>query len=104
MVSGIPLDAALTDELLWAARDMVRLGTDRLSISTTDARGIVKTRFHTVVFGSITGAVFQAEVETESGRTRTRFIVDSAEIPDEDFERFERGEWSEYPATRAHLN
>ena len=104
MVSGIPLDDMILGVLLRAARDMLRNGAERLAIRTDDAEGIVETRVHTAVLGSLAGVVFQAEIETDAGKTKTRFIVDSAEISDEDFERIEMGEWSEHPASRARFN
>ena len=104
MVSGVPFNKIVTDTLVTTARDMLRCGAERRAVRAADIEGVIETRFKTAVLGSLTGIVFRAEIETDEGKTRTRFIVDSADISDEDFECLQWGEWSEYPAWRAHLN
>ena len=104
MVSGMPFTDVVANVLLRTSREMLRRGAERCVIRADDVEGVVETRFHTAVLGSLAGVVFQAEIETDAGKTKTRFIVDSAEISDEDFERIEMGEWSEHPASRARFN
>ena len=104
MVSGMPFDDMVLDVFLRTARDMLRNGAEQRVIRTDDVEGMVETRFRTGVLGSLVGIVFSADLETDDGKIKTRFIVDSSEVPDEVFERHTWGKWREHPASRAHLN
>ena len=104
MVSGVPLSDEVTDVLLRTTRTMLRKGKERQSVRSDVCEGVVETRFRIANLGSLIGFVFRAEVESDAGKTTVRFLIDSQDISDEEFEHLERGGWSEYPASRAYLN
>ena len=107
MISG----GSLTDEvrtlLYRAACEMHRKGQERKSVKSSDCEALVQTKFQFAMLGSIYGTKFTADVETQAGKTRVHYIVQST-----DLERaLEEGVWDsliplpqDHPASNAWLN
>lgn len=91
MFCGASLSNAARDALFQAACDCVRDEKNERKVYHDDVQGVVYTRFNFGMLGdSISGIVFEGDIETEEGETHTKFIVRVYEL-----ERVRRmdGEW-----------
>ena len=75
LVSAVPLSTALSVLLLQAARMLARSGAGPQQISGELVRGRVWTDGREARLGTLGGSLFEAEVETERGSGRVRFLV-----------------------------
>lgn len=80
MVQRVSLTDSTRNTLLLAAIEMLRRrgekGVGRRRIKTDDIEGLIVTRFRPASLGSISGIEFLAEVETDLGKGKVKFIVD----------------------------
>lgn len=75
MFSGAALSEAACDALFQAACDCVRDEKYEKKVVHDDVVGIVHTDFDYGITGDIGGIVFEAEIETEQGDSKTKYIV-----------------------------
>ena len=98
MVQRVSLNDRMRNVLLAAAIEMLRRqgekGAGRRSVKDDDIEGVVSTRFQFACLGSFAGIEFLAEVETDFGKGKVKFIADPRLAPFE-AEDLERGQWSD---------
>jgi hypothetical protein len=75
LVSAVPLSSALSLLLLQAARELGRSGSGPQEIAGERVHGRVWSEGREVRLGTLGGVLFEAEVETERGSGRVRFLV-----------------------------
>jgi hypothetical protein len=73
--SNRPLTEALAMRLYHAALDLERQGASATSLQGELATGTVRRIAEHVALGSLTGPGFEADLETEYGRSNVRFLV-----------------------------
>ena len=80
MVQRVSLTDSTRNTLLLAAIEMLRRrgekGAGRRRVKTDDIEGLISTRFRPAFLGSISGIEFSADVETDLGKGKVRFLVD----------------------------
>ena len=84
LVSAVPLSNALSMALVQAARELSRSGSGLQEIAGDLIRGRVWPQGREVLLGTIGGPLFEAEVETERGGGRVRFLVTRDGLADEE--------------------
>lgn len=85
MLSGLSLNEELADILYHTAYHMAEQRVGTASIRTPACEGRIVTAFKTVTFGGAGGMMFEAMLETESGRARVRFVADPEEEKPDDW-------------------
>ncbi|OGZ94965.1 MAG: hypothetical protein A2847_02205 [Candidatus Sungbacteria bacterium RIFCSPHIGHO2_01_FULL_50_25] len=112
MVQNVSLTNSMRNTLIFGAIELLRYhgekGNGRKRIKTDDIEGFITTEFEPSYLGSITGIVFHADIDTELGRGKVRFLMDPryAALDPEDILRRPWTDVTEnfQKASRAHLN
>ena len=104
MWSGF-LDSNVHNTLFLAAREMVRDHREKQMIRNEWCEGLVRTKFTPALIGAVSGIIFDAEVETERGKSTVKYLVRTADL-DEDIGELEWtfGGGNMHPADFAHQN
>lgn len=84
MGSGIPVDDEIRSMLFHVSRNMLKTGKEKVKIKNDSLEGLVTTDFEIGCLGCVAGVMFNAEIDTDKGSGKVRFITntDSAEIDD----------------------
>lgn len=80
MFCGTSLSDAARDALFQAACDCVCREKHERKVYNDDVEGVVYTKFNYGALDSIGGIVFEGDIETEKGATRTKFIVRTQDL------------------------
>lgn len=75
MTSSVSLDDRMADVLFDTACIMIKNTSGRKVVKDVGFEGQVTTKFNTQILGSISGVEFFAEVETELGKGKGKFLV-----------------------------
>lgn len=98
MVQQVSLTDRMRNVLLAAAIEMLRRqgekGAERRRVKDDDIEGLVTTRFRPACFGSLAGIEFFAEVETDLGKGKVKFITDPY-LALFEIEDSEEGRWTD---------
>lgn len=89
MFSGVSLSDAARDALFQAACDCVRDEKNSKKVFNDDVQGEVYTHFDFFSLDSITGIVFESDIETENGESYAKFLVRIRDLE----EARHNGEW-----------
>lgn len=81
--SSIPLTKGMSVELFQVARKMLKERSGREGFLTAEMGGVVTTSFKESAVGQISGVVFFAEIESDSGRGRVVYLVNPTDVIDE---------------------
>ena len=110
LVASVYLDDEERDALSDVALTMATKNRAAQKVKTSRMEGRVTTRFDHAVLGGISGMVFEAEVETDRGRGKVRYIM-KIDVAVEVRERNLKTRWvktspsdSRHPSENAHLN
>lgn len=76
MGSGMPLTELARDVILMEAVRMIRDHRRRGRIKSDDIEGRLATEFEDGILGSFVGKKFNAEVETDFGKSKATFLID----------------------------
>jgi hypothetical protein len=98
MVSGMPLRDEVRTALALAALRMIKSGENHRAVKSEDCEGIIRTEFRESFFGSFSGVIFEADVESEKGHTKTRFLFD----PETEEDEILAGTWIQSRPERAN--
>ncbi|MBI4132305.1 MAG: hypothetical protein HY474_01600 [Candidatus Sungbacteria bacterium] len=92
MVQQVSLNDRMRNVLLAAATEMMRQqgekGAGRRRVKDDDIEGLLETQFRISCLGPLAGIEFRAEVETDLGKGKVKFIVDALLTDD-----LKRGQW-----------
>ncbi|HEU0050554.1 MAG TPA: hypothetical protein VFQ60_00670 [Patescibacteria group bacterium] len=84
MATGLPVSDAICDILFYGALGMASEKINRRSFHHKDGEGEIRTQFKPAALGEIAGMEFEAQVETEQGTAKMRFIVRTRDLEDLD--------------------
>lgn len=87
MVHGPGLTSDIRRFLLKASQEMFRKRKQRQDIKTDEFEGWVETDFKHAALGWFSGIVFSAEIESDKGRTWTRYIVNTRNLEEIDIDQ-----------------
>lgn len=82
MVNGIPVTDELRIKLFKVACDMAKKKNVRRTFKGEDGEGMVVTSYQTTLMGTISGILFEADVETEEHQGKVSYIVRPSAISD----------------------
>ena len=85
-MTGFYVSEDINDSLFRVAHSMIREGKTKQKVFSDEMDGLVTTSFKETTLGSIYGIEFHAEVVTEHGEGRVKFLVrpeDSKNVTDE---------------------
>lgn len=80
MVSSVSLDNNMRNALFEAACIMVKKNSPRMDVGGSNFEGVVYTAFETKTLSSLAGIEFLAEIATELGQGKIKFLVRESEI------------------------
>ena len=108
--TSINLDEETRGAISEAAYRMAVAYKAKEKFKTEEAEGHVTTQFGYAVLGGISGMVFEAEVETDHGRGKIRYIL-KVDVAHEARQKNQEVRWDEvelwpsnHPGENAHLN
>ena len=81
MRTGKQLTPDVCDRLFNTAREMFASEKSRYKVKAQDCEGVISTQGDRASLGGISGVVFDAELEVESGKTQIRFVVATGDLP-----------------------
>lgn len=90
VVKGGMLVDEVCDVLYDTAQEMVRRGVRKRKLKVHDMEGQVRTKFRHAHFGSVSGIVFEADVETDERTYQVSFVIEPSKI------RSDQGVWEEW--------
>ena len=76
VMSGVPLNDAISNILMFAGRKMIEAGKNRQKIKSPVCEGVLRTEFGRALLGTLSGITFEAEIESDRGKTKVRFLLD----------------------------
>ncbi|MDO8424736.1 MAG: hypothetical protein Q7S70_02235 [bacterium] len=89
MVEGGALTDSMRRCLFRGAQLLVENKERKLRVKNEDIEGVIETNFEATGFGSVYGILFTAEVWSDKGKSRPRYIVRTRDLemvdPDEGF-------------------
>jgi hypothetical protein len=93
MINGPGITAGIRNNILLVTAKMRQEIKTKVSIRTKFFEGIIKTKLETRVLGSLSGLLFEAEIECERGKTFIRFIVNERELLHTKYDDIESAVW-----------
>ena len=93
MFSGLPLTDDVRSALFRAACELYQKQQRETKLKTDDFEGAVQTAGERSSLGGFYGILFNAEIETNLGKTTVRYIVSEADIENADPDH---GLWIEF--------
>lgn len=79
MTTSVALDSRMRDVLFDTACLMLKRGSSKKKFADPSIEGMITTAFEEKALGAIVGAEFHADVETDIGRGKVKFIVRPAD-------------------------
>ena len=93
MINGPGITADIRNNMLLVTAKMRQELKTKISIRTKYFEGMIKTRLETRVLGSLTGLLFEAEIEHAKGKTFVSFIVNERELLRTKYDDIESAVW-----------